>query len=61
MIKKLSSKQKLTMNWWKNPKYADYDAVICDGAVRSGKTLSMSLGFIFWASSVFDGGAFAIC
>lgn len=49
------------MNWWKNPKYADYDAIICDGAVRSGKTLSMSLGFIFWASAVSDGGAFAIC
>lgn len=60
-IKKLSSKQKLTMNWWKNPKYADYDAIICDGAVRSGKTLSMSLGFIFWASAVSDGAAFAIC
>lgn len=60
-IKKLSSKQKLTMNWWKNPKYADYDAIICDGAVRSGKTLSMSMGFIFWASAVSDGGAFAIC
>lgn len=61
MIKKLSRKQKLTMNWWKNPKYADYDAVICDGAVRSGKTISMSLGFVFWASSTSDGGAFAVC
>ncbi|MCM1505721.1 MAG: PBSX family phage terminase large subunit [Ruminococcus flavefaciens] len=49
------------MNWWKNPKYADYDAVICDGAVRSGKTLSMSLGFVFWASATFDGSAFAVC
>ncbi len=60
-INKLSSKQKLTMNWWKNPKYADYDAVICDGAVRSGKTLSMSLGFVFWSSSTFNGSAFAVC
>lgn len=49
------------MNWWKNPEYADYDAVICDGAVRSGKTLSMSLGFVLWASSTFDGSAFAVC
>ena len=49
------------MNWWKSPKYSDYDAVICDGAVRSGKTLSMSLGFVFWASSTFNGSAFAIC
>ncbi len=60
-IRKLSPKQKLTMNWWKNPKYSDCDAVICDGAVRSGKTISMSLGFVFWASSTFDGSAFAVC
>lgn len=49
------------MNWWKNPEYRNYDAIICDGAVRSGKTLSMSVGFIFWASSAFDGGSFALC
>ncbi|MBQ1518267.1 MAG: PBSX family phage terminase large subunit [Ruminococcus sp.] len=49
------------MNWWGDPKYSGYDAVICDGAVRSGKTLSMSLGFVLWASASFDGGAFAIC
>ena len=60
-ISKLSAKQKLTINWWGDPKYSDYDAVICDGAVRSGKTLSMSLGFVLWASCSFDGGAFAIC
>ena len=60
-ISRLSKKQKLIMNWWKNPKYSDYDAVICDGAVRSGKTLSMSLGFVFWASSTFNGSAFAVC
>ncbi len=60
-ISKLSAKQKLTMNWWGVPEYSGYDAVICDGAVRSGKTLSMSLGFVLWASASFDGGAFAIC
>ncbi len=60
-ISKLSAKQKLTMNWWGIPEYSGYDAVICDGAVRSGKTLSMSLGFVLWASASFDGGAFAIC
>lgn len=49
------------MNWWANPKYNAYDAIICDGAVRSGKTLSMSLGFVFWASSSFNGASFAIC
>ena len=60
-ISKLSAKQKLTMRWWGAPKYRGYDAIICDGAVRSGKTLSMSLGFALWASSSFNGGLFAIC
>lgn len=61
MIEKLSRKQKITMNWWKNPKYRDKDAIICDGAVRSGKTLSMSVGFVFWASAAFDSSSFAMC
>ncbi|MBP3309220.1 MAG: PBSX family phage terminase large subunit [Ruminococcus sp.] len=49
------------MNWWSKPEYRDFDAIICDGAVRSGKTLSMSLGFVFWACSSFSGGSFAMC
>lgn len=49
------------MKWWAMPQYADYDAIICDGAVRSGKTLSMSLGFVFWASETFSGCNFAVC
>ena len=60
-IKKLSKKQKLTLRWWNMPEYRHYDAVICDGAVRSGKTLSMSLGFVSWAMTSFDNGCFAIC
>ena len=35
------------MKWWNMRDYGKRDAIICDGAVRSGKTLSMSLGFIF--------------
>lgn len=60
-ISKLSPKQRQTMNWWLTPAYSRYDAIICDGAVRSGKTMSMSLGFVIWAMSSFDGSAFAIC
>ncbi len=60
-ISAFSPKQKLTMTWWSAPKLRNYDAIICDGAVRSGKTLSMSLGFVFWASGSFDGGTFAMC
>ena len=38
-----------------------YNAVIADGSVRSGKTMSMSNGFVFWAMSRFEGQNFAIC
>ena len=49
------------MKWWNMRDYGKRDAIICDGAVRSGKTLSMSLGFIFWAGKCFDGCSFAMC
>lgn len=42
-------------------KYSRYDAVICDGAVRSGKTTSMFLGYVLWAMCSFNGMAFAVC
>lgn len=61
MYKPFSSPQKLAMSWWSQPKYRSYDAIICDGAVRSGKTLSMSIGFISWAMTHFQGGSFALC
>lgn len=41
--------------------YSQYDALICDGAVRSGKTSVMSLSFFLWAMSNFNGCAFAFC
>ena len=60
-FKKFSSKQKLAMSWWSRKPYCDCDAIICDGAVRSGKTLSMSIGFVSWAMTCFQGGDFAMC
>lgn len=41
--------------------YTSYDALICDGAVRSGKTSVMSLSFFRWAMLSFTGQAFALC
>ena len=41
--------------------YSSYDALICDGAVRSGKTSIMSLSFLLWAMGNFDGRNFAFC
>lgn len=41
--------------------YSGYDALICDGAVRSGKTSIMSLSFFLWAMGNFTGCSFAFC
>ena len=41
--------------------YTHYDALICDGAVRSGKTSIMMVAFIDWAMREFRGQRFGIC
>lgn len=41
--------------------YSGYDAIICDGAVRSGKTSVMMVAFIDWAMREFNGQRFGIC
>ena len=41
--------------------YSRYDALICDGAVRSGKTSIMTWAFIEWAMREFNGQRFGIC
>ena len=41
--------------------YSRYDALICDGAVRSGKTSIMTVAFIDWAMREFDGQRFGLC
>lgn len=58
----LSKKQLRVMTWW-NEKSPDCGrtAIICDGAVRSGKTLSMSISFVLWAFYRFSGQSFGIC
>ena len=41
--------------------YMGYDALICDGAVRSGKTSIMTVSFFMWAMNNFSNCAFAFC
>ena len=41
--------------------YSQYDALICDGAVRSGKTSIMMWAFVKWAMENFNGQRFGIC
>lgn len=56
-----SKKQLKAMLWWNMKDSCNFDAIIADGAVRSGKTFSMSLGFIFWSMKSFDKSSFGIC
>lgn len=37
------------------------DGIICDGSIRSGKTVSMTIGFILWSMTRFQNQSFAIC
>ena len=61
-IKRFSPKQINVLNWWfPGGPDAGHDAIICDGAVRSGKTLCMSLSFVAWALYCFQDTSFAIC
>ena len=56
-----SRQQRRVLTWWLAPETSGLEAVICDGAVRSGKTLCMGLSFFLWAMGCFDGAAFGLC
>ena len=49
------------LKWAHLTKFKNQKAIICDGSVRSGKTVSMILGFVHWAMRFFDGKNFGIC
>lgn len=61
-FKPFSVKQLKVLTWWmpSSPVH-DMDGVIADGAIRSGKTLSMSLSFVIWAMETFDSQNLAMC
>ncbi len=61
-LRPFSKKQLKVLNWWcrSSPDYGK-DAIICDGAVRSGKTFCMSLSFVLWSFYEFAGADFALC
>ncbi|MCD7797429.1 MAG: hypothetical protein LUG95_07525 [Clostridiales bacterium] len=61
-FKSFLKKQTAVLTWWcdKSP-VKDKNGIICDGAVRSGKTLCMSISFICWAFHSFDDTSFALC
>ncbi len=60
--KTFSRKQLRVLTWWnRSSEDSERTAIICDGAVRSGKTYAMSLSFVLWSFYEFNGGSFGIC
>lgn len=61
-FKPFSKKQRKVLNWWcDSSPVKDKDGIIADGAIRSGKTVCMSLSFVFWAMSNYSDQNFAMC
>lgn len=57
-----SAKQLQVLTWWcKTSPVSDKNGIIADGAIRSGKTVSMALSYILWAMSTYSGMNFAMC
>ena len=57
-----SEKQRRVLTWWMDGSGdEEKEAILCDGAVRSGKTLAMGLGFFLWAMCRFEGKGFGVC
>lgn len=61
IYQKFSKRQLLAITWWNRPQFRQLEAIICDGSVRSGKTVCMTVGFFLWAMASFDGAVFGIC
>lgn len=61
VFKPFSVKQKKVLTWWcKDSPVKDKDGIIADGAIRSGKTLCMSLSYVLWAMYSFNHNNFGM-
>lgn len=61
-FKPFSKKQRKVLNWWcDDSPVKEKDGIIADGAIRSGKTVCMSLSFVLWAMTRFNGQNFGMC
>lgn len=53
-FKPFSQKQLKVLKWWQDDSpHKNKDGLICDGSVRAGKTVVMSLSFVMWAMETF--------
>lgn len=57
-----SKKQKKILTWWlPESGVSEHDGIIADGAIRSGKTVSMALSFVMWSMETFNQQNFGLC
>jgi PBSX family phage terminase large subunit len=59
-FKEFSRKQKKILKWWEHTIINNYDFIIADGAIRSGKTISLICSFLKWSQTNFDNENFII-
>ena len=58
----LSARQAKVLSWWKKEsRYAKYNGIIADGAIRSGKTVTMAFSFVVWSMTTFERQNLALC
>lgn len=57
-----SKNQKKVLTWWmdESPVH-DKEGIICDGSIRSGKTVSEGISFFLWSFSSYNNQNFALC
>lgn len=61
-FKPFSRRQKTVLTWWlPNSPFHECNGIICDGSIRSGKSMTMSLSFGMWAMESFNECNFGIC
>lgn len=61
-LTQFSNKQLKVLTWWMdNSPVNDYEGIICDGSIRSGKTVSEGISFFIWSFAKFSGQNFALC
>ena len=61
-LTRFSNKQLKVLTWWMDSSpVKNYEGIICDGSIRSGKTVSEGISFFIWSFAKFSGQNFALC
>ena len=60
-FKPFSPQQRRLIHWWRPMvRVSENNYVVADGAIRSGKTIAMIVGFLTWSQEMFQGESFIL-